>query len=76
MKGDNNSKEIDLNEINVGAIPKIRTLSNGLKVIDKSGKIEEMTALITQLRASGELDIFEERERLKKEEYDKAQKQS
>ncbi|AJH13222.1 hypothetical protein [Myroides profundi] len=69
-------KEIDSNKVNTNITPQIRTLGNNLKVIDESGKLEEMTALITQLRASGELDIFEERERKRKEEYEKAQKES
>ncbi|AJH16766.1 hypothetical protein [Myroides profundi] len=69
-------KKINSNEVKTDTNPKIITINKNLRVIDESGKIEYANNLFAQLRASGELDIFEERERKKKEEYEKAQKES
>ncbi|ALU25590.1 hypothetical protein [Myroides odoratimimus] len=69
-------KKIDSNEVKTDTKPKIITINNNLRVIDESGKIEYANNLFAQLRASGELDIFEEREKKRKEEYEKAQKES
>ncbi|AJH16768.1 MULTISPECIES: hypothetical protein [Myroides] len=69
-------KDIYLGEIKEGATPTVIYSNNEVNIIDRSGKFEEMTALVKKLRASGELDIFEERERKRKEEYEKAQKES
>lgn len=40
------------------------------KSIFQSTKLDEANALFAKLRESGELDIFEERERLRKEKLD------
>ncbi|QBK75755.1 hypothetical protein QK342_05175 [Myroides odoratimimus] len=69
-------KKIDSNEVKTDTNPKIITINNNLRVIDESGKIEYAFKLFEQLEASGELYIFEERERKRKEEYEKAQKES
>lgn len=60
-------KDIYIGEIKEGATPKVVYSNDKINIIDTSGKFEEMTALVKKLRESGELDIFEERERLRKE---------
>lgn len=47
-----------------------KELTDYPEVIFTSTKVEEMKVLMQKLQDSGELDIFEERERLRKEKLD------